>query len=190
MDAVMTREQWLDSAVEQFRERVELACEARLGAVKVSVGFPSKRATSAKNKAVGQCWHHELVKQDAAHVFISPLVADPVIVLGIGLHELCHAALPAKTGHKAAFAMAIKSLGLEGKPTSTVVGAELADRLNDEALPVLGPYPHQAFDVSTLAKKQSTRLRLYECQCPVKVRVARDDFDATCNWCDSKFVQG
>ena len=35
-----------------------------------------------------------------------------------------------------------------------------------------------------------SRLRLYECKCepkPVKVRVASDDFDATCNVCGSKF---
>jgi hypothetical protein len=35
-----------------------------------------------------------------------------------------------------------------------------------------------------------SRLKLWECECvpPMKVRVARPDFDATCNCCDSPFV--
>lgn len=36
-----------------------------------------------------------------------------------------------------------------------------------------------------------SRLRLYECECPkpVKVRVASDDFDATCNLCGASFAR-
>lgn len=32
-----------------------------------------------------------------------------------------------------------------------------------------------------------SRLRLYQCECGVKVRVASDSFDATCNKCDTVF---
>jgi hypothetical protein len=37
-----------------------------------------------------------------------------------------------------------------------------------------------------------SRLRLYECECapkPFKVRIASDDFDATCNCCTSRFLK-
>ena len=37
-----------------------------------------------------------------------------------------------------------------------------------------------------------SRLRLWECECvpPVKLRVARDELDITCNCCNSNFLKG
>ena len=60
-------------------------------------------------------------------------------------------------------------------------------RLNAEAIPQLGSYPHQKWNPQAQRKKQGTRLRLWICECPVKVRVASDTFDATCNICDARF---
>ena len=42
--------------------------------VHVSVGFPSKRATSKNNRCIGQCWHGDDQKNGKAHLFISPVL--------------------------------------------------------------------------------------------------------------------
>ena len=92
--------------------------------VYVSVGFPSKRATSANNRCIGQCWHGEQQKNGKAHIFISPTL-DGAAALEVLVHEHIHAFLPAGVGHKAPFKKAMDALGLEGKPTATHAGDAL-----------------------------------------------------------------
>lgn len=184
-----TREAWLQAAT---RALEPILREGGLGLtdVRVSCGWPARGALSQHNRRVGECWHGAHNQDGQGHIFVSPCKDNPVEVLGILLHELAHAALPAKVKHSRTFAAVVHKMGLEGKPSTTVVGETLAVRLNTEIRPVLGPYPHRAIDASAQSK-QGTRLRLYECQCPVKVRVASDTFDATCNVCSSLFnLQG
>jgi hypothetical protein len=54
----------------------------------------------------------------------------------------------------------------------------------------VGPYPHAAILLKS-KEKVGSRLRLYQCECepPVKVRVARDGFQAVCLVCEREFVQ-
>ena len=184
-----TREQWLDKAVETFRPSILHATgRAVPTTIKVACGFPSKGGLATKKRRVGECWGSEAVTQDdTAYIFISPLQDEPVDVLATLLHELVHSALPAKTKHNKTFAQAVAKLGLEGKPTSTVAGEVLAKTLREQVLSCLGEYPHKAWTPTGNYKKQSARLRLYECDCPVKVRVASDTFNATCNECEGVF---
>ena len=182
-----TREAWLLEASNLLAPILKDA-DLGLGDVRVSCGWPARGALARSKRRVGECWPAGLNKDGQSHVFVSPCKDDALEVLGILLHELIHAALPAKVGHKGPFTRAAKACGLEGKPTQTVVGEPLAARLNAEIIPALGLYPHVAIDTST-KPKQGTRLRLYECQCPVKVRVASDEFDATCNVCSEPFVK-
>lgn len=181
----LTREEWLYTAIDRLEPLFTEAAYA-MPSLKVSVGFPSKRGLSTKNRVIGECWHKDGIRQDSAHVFISPVLSDPVQVLGVVIHEMLHAILPPNTGHNKTFATACLKLGLAGKPTATIPGEALIGRLN-AILAELPAYPHNAFDASLLKKKQSTRLRLYQCDCPVKVRVASDEFDATCNVCEGQF---
>ena len=182
-----TREAWLGQAVYLFKHSVEKATACTLPPIKVACGFPARKALARKNRAIGECWGREATASETAHVFVSPLVDDPVEVLAVLIHELSHAALPAKIKHGRAFAIAIKKLGLEGKPTETKPGLVFDQACRDKLLPLLGTYPHTKFEPVMPIKKQSTRLRLYECDCPVKVRVASDGFDATCNLCEGAF---
>ena len=183
-----TREAWLVAAMAPLSKMMGVKAGLVPGSVRVSCGWPAKGALATRKRRVGECWPASLNKDQQSHVFVSPCLDEPVEVLGTLLHELIHAALPAKTGHKGPFARAAKLCGLEGKPSATTVSEALATHLNTDVLPELGPYPHQAIDAS-LRPKQKTRLRLYECQCPVKVRVASDEFDATCNVCSEPFVK-
>ena len=182
-----TREAWLDKAVSLFKHSVERATACPLPLIKVACGFPARKALARKKRAIGECWGKEATASETAHVFISPLIDDPVEVLAVLIHELSHAALPAKIKHGRAFAIAVKKIGLEGKPTNTIPGPTFDKVCRDTLLPLLGLYPHTKFEPKIPEKKQSTRLRLYECDCPVKVRVASDGFDATCNLCEGPF---
>jgi hypothetical protein len=181
------REAWLQQAVKKL-EPVLKDAGLLPPKVLVSVGFPSRKALSTKSRAIGECWHAKGINQDVSQIFISPVLGNRNKVLSVLLHELVHAALPPDTKHNKTFASYVGRIGLEGHPTTAnTPNKELNERLN--AIFKSEKYPHPAFDFSKLAKKQTTRLRLYQCECdpPVKVRVARDDFDATCNICESPF---
>lgn len=183
-----TREAWLKEACNKLPEGLAVAGlvfpTALPSDLKVSCGFPSTRALSTKKRRIGECWRSG---EPNTQVYISPVLDTPLDVLGTLVHELLHATLPKGTGHKGLFKREMKNVGLEGKPTETTIGEALSHCLNDLA-GELGVYPHKAITASELErKKQTTRLRLYECACPVKVRVASDEFDATCNVCQSKF---
>lgn len=186
MDTI-TREEWLNLAIGKLAPILRDANLA-LPTVKISVGFPSRKALASSNRRIGECWHHEGIGQENSHIFISPVLSDTIEILGVVIHELLHAALPPKTKHNKTFALAASRCGLEGKPTATTVGDKLRMHLN-AILAELPDYPHIAFDANSGKKKQTTRLRLYQCDCGTKVRVAKDDFDATCNMCDSMFIQ-
>jgi len=183
-----TREAWLTEACKLLEPTLRQADLGGLGDVRVSCGWPSHRAMSVNHRHIGECWHHALNKDGYSHVFVSPCKDEPVEVLSILLHELIHAALPAKAKHSRTFAKAAKLCGLEGKPTQTYAGVALSKRLNEIIIPALGSYPHVAIDAASARKKQTTRLRKWECPCGEIARVASDDWHATCNDCDKVYV--
>jgi len=181
---IRNREAWLQNALVELSPLVNKASYG-MPLVQVSCGWPATRPFSSKKRSVGECWHRDMVKQDAAHIFISPFLDDGLEVLGVLLHELGHAVLSAKTGHRSAFKRYCADVGLDGKPTATVIGATLEPQLKS-VLKVIGDYPHQSIDKVT-RKKQTTRLRLYMCSCDIKIRVAKDDLHATCEDCGDPF---
>lgn len=180
----MNREEWLTLATDKLRPALAQA-GAELGEVRVSCGWPSKRGTSTRKRVVGECWH----QVNADHIpqcYVSPVQADPVDVLSTLLHELTHAAVKVP-GHKGPFVKVCKALGFTKPWTATPMGPDLQTRLNALSAE-LGPYPHVVISVQGRTV-QGTRLRLWECECPVKVRVASDEFHATCDVCEEHFVR-
>ncbi|HNQ98372.1 MAG TPA: hypothetical protein PKN52_00150 [Trueperaceae bacterium] len=134
-----TREGWLRDALGQldatfFRERGYTLPEK----IQVSCGFPKGHAT-----AIGQCFDPEVAADGAVHIFICPTQAEPIRILDILLHELIHAAVGIKEGHKGLFRKLAKEFGLAGKMTSTYAeaGSELHKTLEVMA-GRLGAYPH------------------------------------------------
>lgn len=167
-----TREQYLQSATTHLRKWY-----ATLGydlpVIHASIGFPSTRATARQNQRIGECWHGDHQADGTPHIFISPVIEEGPRVLDILVHEHVHAFLPSGVGHKAPFALAMKALGLEGKPTATVAGEALTERLAklDEKL---GGYPHAALIPGDNRKKQTTRLLKVWCEpCDYIVRMSR-----------------
>jgi len=157
-----TRDDWLARAVTALRPLFAAAGHP-IGAqlIRVSVGFPSKRAMAGKCQRIGECW--DRADDDGVpQLYISPVLDEPVRVLDVLLHELVHAAVGNKAGHKGPFRKAAIALGLTGKMTATVAGDALALTLTAMAK-TLGPFPHAALDPSQGRPKQSTRMLKAEC---------------------------
>lgn len=160
--ALPLREDWLAAAVERLRPVFERKGFPLPAALRVSCGFPSRGALSRKARVIGQCWHGVDAADGMAQVFVSPVVSDTEEVLGVLVHELGHAALGPKIGHKGRFIAFCKALYLEGKPTHTTVGDEFKRYISPLVAP-LGKYPHAALTPTTAERKQSTRLLKVEC---------------------------
>jgi hypothetical protein len=167
----MNREEWLGKLTEKMRlwyptatpipDRLRLTC-----------GWPSKGAFSAKKRRVGECWTRLASGDNTTEVFISPCVADSAEVGAILAHELVHAC--GATGHRASFKRIAESIGLEGPMRSTVASTSLKERLN-ALVTELGPYPHAVLDKTQGPhKKDGTRLiKCVCCDCGYTVRTTR-----------------
>lgn len=155
----MTREEWLNAALAAlrpwFKDRagVEIPSDAR-----VSVGFPGG---GSARKRIGECWARKVSKDGVNEIFISPVLQDPVRMLDVLAHEAVHAVDDCVSGHKGEFKRIAKDVGLTGKMTATVAGADLKAEL-DRIIAALPPLTHGALDLST-RKKQPTRLVKLEC---------------------------
>jgi hypothetical protein len=147
----------------------------------VAYGFPKGRHGL---KAIGQCFQNPKPENKSCVIFIRPCQwKTPLDVLHVLVHEMVHAATPG-AGHRGAFKILARNVGLEGPLRATFAGKALCGRLNAVSAK-LGPFPAADFDFET--KKQKSRLRLYQCDCPIKVRVASDSFGATCHDCRGDF---
>ena len=87
-------------------------------------------------------------------------------------HELVHAAVGVKEGHKGKFRTTCKALGFVGPMRSTLPGDEMQKTVMDPILKEAGPLPHKKMTFHSGKKKQTTRLLKAECpECGYTVRV-------------------
>jgi hypothetical protein len=150
----MTREEWLNLASAYAIRHIESSANVQLQTnVRFSCGFPGGRGTGLK--AIGQCWPVEASADQTAEIFISPILSDGMAVLGTMVHELVHAIVGCKHGHKAPFKRVAEASGLTGKMTSTTETDQLKETMRGW-LVALGDYPHAALSMVG-RKKQSTR---------------------------------
>lgn len=159
------REQWLQAAVGKLRP-LFLGAGYTVPELYVSCSFPSRGATSAKKRVLGQCWSGTTSADGKPHLFITPflvLPTDPQGVLPTLVHEMVHSVLP-EAKHGPAFRAAMKKVGLAGKPTATHADEGLIERLALLANE-LGDYPHSEISILSVEKKQTTRMKKAECPC-------------------------
>ena len=178
-----TREDWLLQAGRHTAALLKGATGLVVPEHYVSVGFP--KGAKSRWKALGQCWDGAKSRDKRPHLFVSPNFAYVPQVLAVLLHEQIHAAVGVEAGHRGAFVKAARAVGLVRPWTKTLMGKELSSRvhaLGDR----LGPYPHAALKLQN-RKRGGSRYRLWECACPVKVRVASDTFAAHCDLCGGPF---
>ena len=184
----MNREEYLELAAGELSDYISKAGYP-MPKLKVSAGWPSTKAFSAKARTLGECWHHDTIDQKASHIFISPCVSNTSVVLGVLVHEIGHAILPQEAKHKKLFKQYMQAVDLTGKATATEPGEVLKSFL-DLLIDRIGTYPHESIDKGPKQKKQTTRLRLWVCKgCDLKIRVAKDDLNLLCMACDLQLVK-
>jgi hypothetical protein len=104
-----TREDWLAQAIAELRPVYSALNHPLPDNIRVACGFPSSNARSAKNRAVGEHWSARASADQTHEILISPVIDDPVRVLGILVHELAHASTDGD-GHKGRFPALVRSL--------------------------------------------------------------------------------
>ena len=171
------RDQWFAAALKGLKPLfADIGYPLTAEVIRISAGFPSKGARSLKSRRIGECWDATAIADGVCQIYISPVLVDPVRVLGVLVHELVHAAVGCKCGHKGPFRKAALAAGLTGKMTATDEGPALVERLTALSA-TLGPYPHAALDPSN-KKKQGTRMLKAACEsCDYIVRLTRKMID-------------
>ena len=178
MTTGINREEWLSQMTDLMRPMFTNVGSPMPDHIRVSVGWPSKKALAASGRRIGECWATEASQDGLNQIFISPYLKEVVEVTAVLLHELVHAAVGLACGHRGAFAKTAKALGLEGKMTATVAGNELVKCLN-ELIGKLPEYPHAKLEGMTNGKKKDgTRMLKVKCpQCNYTVRTTQTWID-------------
>lgn len=182
----MNREEWLNNLTEKMRPMYHDALAVVPQKIRLTCGWPSRRAFGSKNRTIGECWPSQASKDQTVEVFISPCLSDPLKVAEVLAHELVHAT--GQKGHKAGFRRVALAIGLEGKMTATHAGPQLVERLN-ALISEVGPYPHAELDKEQSPHKKDTT-RMLKCVCPgcgYTVRTTQKWLDVcapTCTTCE------
>ena len=150
------RETWLNQAIIQMRPMFKQAGAPLPLNVRVTCGFPSKSAGRSSKQRVGECWSADVSGDQTIEIIVSMVIDDDLRALDILAHELVHAAVGLKCGHKGPFKTVALKIGLTGKMTATVAGPGLPATLKTISANI-GPYPHAAIDFSD-RKRQTTRM--------------------------------
>lgn len=193
MTAPTTREGWLGALVDALRPTFAELGNPLPERIRVSCGWPSKSALSAKARRIGEAWSARCSADGTCETFLSPVLADPVEVGAVLVHELVHHAVGVEHGHKGPFARCAKAVGLVGPMRSTSAGPQLQERLHALAEGI-GPYPHGAISAVDGRKKQTTRMLKVTCRdCGCIVRMTRqwlDEAGAPTCACGSEMREG
>lgn len=162
-----TREEWLNGAVKELEP--ELIKQKKLLAGKYphfNKPFPSIKVSvtqPTKSNAIGHCWSDKASEGGHFEIFITAKEDNPMRVLDILTHELCHAVDGLISGHGTAFKRLAYAMGLTGKPTATVASEEFIEKYKPIIESKLGDYPHAKMNLSSSKKKQKTRLIKVSC---------------------------
>jgi hypothetical protein len=167
----LARQAWLEAAMAALKGRIEAAHGSPVpDTVRISSGFP--KGSHGKGKAIGQCWATEVSADKHNEIFISPELSKSVRIMGVIAHELVHATVGVKAGHKAPFKKLAEAIGLAGKMTATVESEAFTDWAQG-VVNAIGEYPAGAMNL-LFRKKQTTRMLKCECEdCGYSVRTTR-----------------
>jgi hypothetical protein len=158
----MNREAWLLELAKHITPIIENTTNIEMPKYRISVGFPSRGALSTKRRVIGQCWSGLISPSGHSELFISPMIDDRVSVAATVAHEMIHAAVGVKEGHRKPFSRAARGIGLEGKPTATYAGPKFISHVKP-ILKNIGSYPHTALALDTLVARQTTNMLKVQC---------------------------
>jgi hypothetical protein len=173
MLAKLTREGWLELAVERLKPRFAEHGVKLPDNIRVTVGFTSRGG----KKAIGQVWSDTASKGGFFEIFIHPSLEQEK-ALGVLVHELVHVGAGLKEGHGKGFKTLALKVGLTGKMRATEETEELLEHFRSLDLP---EYPHFMLNsdaISSGPKKQGTRLIKAECSiCGYNFRITQKWID-------------
>lgn len=167
-----SREGWLSAAVQELRPIFKVRGYKLPDKIHVSVGFPLGRRAGER---LDRCYGVHNGRDGAYELFVSPMLDEPVKVLGSITHNLCHLAVGMERGHKHMFTKCAGAMGLEPPWIETNEGEAFKAGVARPVLAALAmDYPHERItlaDAHTGPKKQATRLIKCECEtCGYNVR--------------------
>jgi len=173
----LNREGWLMEVSAYLRSVVFK--DWKIVPFRVTCGWPSKHASSAKGRRVGECHGARLSKDGHHEIFISPVLDNPLEVTGVLCHELAHVAAGVDAQHGKEFLRVCRQVGLDkGKPGSVMPGERLNKRL-DEFLKSVPVYPHSALltPAKTTLARPAVSIKLVCQECACSIRIAKKDFE-------------
>lgn len=155
-----TREAWLLAAVEELRPFFAAIDRDLPERIRVSTGW----SKGARKAGVGWCWKSSAAEDDSSSIFISPELAEPLVILAVLLHEMSHAANDCRDAHGGDFRRMWAAHGFIGKPTMSVPSEALTAKLV-LVEQYLGAYPHAKLSPQASIKPQTTRMIKVEAPC-------------------------
>jgi hypothetical protein len=172
MKIYSTREEWLTAATEEFRAVFAANSFPIAANIRLSCGFPS---TAKRSGAIGECWADTSSADKTMEILISPVLAEPMRVADVLVHELCHTTAGAMnhgaTFRKAAEAMHLIPCVAKGYKATSHGDAFVA--VFKQLVESLGDYPHAELSLSG-RKTQTTRMLKAVCPtCGYTVRLTQ-----------------
>lgn len=169
-----TREEWLSSAVEELRPVFEAHQRPVPQRIRVACGFP---LDAKRSKAIGQCWADSASADSTVEILISPVLANPLEVFEVLVHELCHSTAGAMNHgvnfQKIAQRVGLVACGTGREPWRSTKGGATFTQDYQALIDSLGAYPHAPLTYNT-KKTQSTRLLKATCpSCGYSVRLTQ-----------------
>lgn len=138
----MNRETWLNEMAALMAPRFE-ELGFPLPKFRVSIGFTSVGANGGAN---GQCWSDQCTEDRHFTIFIAPSEATSMSIAAVLNHELIHAAVGLREGHKGKFAEVMKATGMQRPFTCSVAGDDFKAWVQP-FIYQLGEIPHAALQV-------------------------------------------
>lgn len=170
------REDWLTRLLDRsLRDHFQRAGYKVPENIRVTCGFPSRSGLSKKNRTIGECWDASASEDGKFQVSVSPTLSDPIKVAGVIVHEVVHAIVGLKCGHKGPFSKCAAAVGLMKPWTATGETDELKASIREWIEP-LGAYPHGALSVVSRSKEVG-RMLLLQCECGLKIRTTQKWID-------------
>jgi hypothetical protein len=158
----MNREEYLEAAIAFAAPKFKAASFPLPTNVRAGCGH---MGSGLRAKNIGECWSSSSSEDGGREIWIRPDQTDTVDVLGILVHELCHAALPAKVGHKKPFKDLGTVMHLQGKPTEMSSGSAEFLECWSSFIEKNGDYPQPKFlgNLTRTTPKQTTRMVKVTC---------------------------
>lgn len=157
----MTREQWLEKAVKKLTPGFQKKCGVKVPQnIRVSVSYPLGRSP---RKVLGQCFDKRMSTGGFIEIVITPTVDDAVEIMGTLAHEMVHAIVGIKCGHKKEFSQCARRFGFLAPWTTTPTPRPLKLEFK-RLLSTMPPFPHKKVLLDEKRKKQTTRMIKLHCE--------------------------